>query len=161
MILIEFNWNSLIDVGCVSLFGGGEDMTAFMQSMQKQFEAQMVKLEQVDENYSKNKLREFLREATECIRQQLVILQMHSGRQLQFESYTEDVQQENQASSSHHIQQANSLGDRMEEDPLSFLNEEVGNAGTIPLPNSRMMADDDEVLSDSQDPSNNYNCLFS
>ena len=142
-------------------------MTAFMKSMQEQFEAQMVKLEQVDENYSKNKLREFLREATECIRQQLIILQMHSGRQLQFESYTEDVQQENQenqenqASASNYIQYANSLGDRMEEDPLSFLNEEIDNVGTTPLPNNGVMAGDDEILSDSQDPSNNYNCLFS
>ena len=144
------------------MFGGGEDITAFLKSMHEQFEAQMVKLEKVDENYSKNKLQELLREATECIRQQLIILQMHYGKQLQFESFTEDVQAENHMnqpsppSPPNPPQYTNSMGDRMEEDPLSFLNEEIDNAGMTPLPNSGMMAEDDELLSDSQDPIENY-----
>ncbi|KAK8792201.1 hypothetical protein WA171_002455, partial [Blastocystis sp. BT1] len=64
---------------CVSLFGGGQEVIDFAQSKLEQFEAQLQKIENVDESYSAEKLRGLLREANEVIRDQMTLLQTLSS----------------------------------------------------------------------------------
>lgn len=66
-------------LGCVSLFGGGQEVIDFAQSKLEQFEAQLQKIENVDESYSAEKLRGLLREANEVIRDQMTLLQTLSS----------------------------------------------------------------------------------
>lgn len=54
-------------------------MIDFAQSKMEQFEAQMQKIEKVDESYSAEKLRSLLREANEVIREQMTLLQTVSS----------------------------------------------------------------------------------
>ena len=54
-------------------------MIDFAQSKLEQFEAQLQKIETVDESYSAEKLRGLLREANEVIRDQMTLLQTLSS----------------------------------------------------------------------------------
>lgn len=54
-------------------------MIDFAQSKLEQFEAQLQKIEKVDESYSAEKLRGLLREANEVIRDQMTLLQTLSS----------------------------------------------------------------------------------
>lgn len=84
----------------MSLFGGGEDVSAFAQSKMAQFEEQMKRITAADESYSAEKLRALLSEANEVIRDQLSLLQTvvaknpYEGDALSFLEENEDEEME-------------------------------------------------------------------
>ena len=93
-------------LGCVSLFGGGEDLNTFTRNQIKQFQEQLEKISNAGEEvgdwfgfefeYSSEKLRNLLRDANDIIREQLNLLQtlasgQPNGVALSFEEKVEEV----------------------------------------------------------------------
>lgn len=132
-------------------------MKAYTKSMYDQFEAQIAKIEQVDESYTKEKLRELLREASDNIRSQLILLQTQEMRGDVFgRADLQDISEiaENGEQSTDHGMPTNPSGIAMEEDTMSFLGEDVQSDMAVENePNNGDAAGEDEnqMLSDSQD----------
>ena len=132
-------------------------MKAYTKSMYDQFEAQIAKIEQVDESYTKEKLRELLKEASDNIRSQLILLQTQEMRGDVFGRVDlQDISEiaESGEQSTDHGVPINPPGNTMEEDTMSFLGEDVQSDMVVENePNNGDVAGEDEnqMLSDSQD----------
>lgn len=62
------------EIGCVSLFGGGEDAVTYAKGKLEQFEAQYAKISAAHEEHTVEKLKALLKEASDVIQEQMTII---------------------------------------------------------------------------------------